>query len=378
MPLLRTTEKIFIGYSRPQLAQKEVAERIIGEINAANRHKHIQLYVCEYRQLVNDSIPLQQGIDRVIEECDLAILLFGDEVGAGLAYETQYSFDLFRTGRIYKILPYVFVSGDRRPGAGGGISRATDVEHFYNSRGVEYYQIENPDTFGMRLRQHIEIWLAEEERIVERQRDFLKRGLLRHFAIEDVAFNDQIIAIHRRDRDNPGATEETAAAYQCYVDAGEGQLLREEPVDYYLIARHLRDAALRDLPEVVSRTEFINPIHQFLAALLRRDTDDVRDRVTATYVRWLSSRFDVSERARSFAAFQLGIIQARSAAKALLDTARNRGELNSVRHYAIYALGMLKQRSMIIPLMDVHADETDHIIRDALTNSILYMMGVTE
>lgn len=378
MPLLRTTEKIFIGYSRPQLAQKEIAERVIGDLNTANRHKQIQLYVCEYRQIVNDFLPLQPGIDRVIEECDLAILLFGAEVGAGLAYETRYSFELFRTGRIYKILPYVFVEGGGSGPAGGSGLQVSDIEHFYNSHGMEYYQIEHAETFGERLKQHIEFWLADEERIVERQRDFLKRGLLRHFAINDVAFNDQILEIHRRDKDNLGATPETEEAYRRYIDAVPGALVREDALDYYLIARHLRHAALTNQPDIVSRAEFINPIHQFLAALLRKDEETVREQVVANYSQWLKARFDVSERARSFAAFQLGILQARSAATQLLETARNRGELNSVRHYAIYALGMMKQRSMIIPLMDVHSDETDSIIRDALTNSILYMMGVTE
>jgi HEAT repeat protein len=87
----------------------------------------------------------------------------------------------------------------------------------------------------------------------------------------------------------------------------------------------------------------------------------------------------LSERTRSFAAFQLGMWQAREAATLLLETARNRGELRSVRHYAIYALGMLRQRSLIEPLMDIHSDESDDpVIRDALTNSILFMMGVTE
>lgn len=378
MPLLRTTEKIFIGYSRPQLPQKDVAEAVIASINADNRHKHIELYVCEYRQLVNDSIPLQHGIDRIIEECDLAIMLFGSEVGEGLAYETRYSLELFRTGRIYKILPYVFVEGGADVARVGERVGASDVERLYNSHGIEYYQIERAETFGVRLRQHIEFWLAEEERIVERQRDFLKRGLLRHFAIEDVAFNDEILRIHERDKGNLGATPETLAAYRRYVDAEEGQMLREDPVDYYLIARHLRHAVLTNEPAILSKAEFINPIHQFLAALLRNDSPDVYDRVVARYEEWLTSRLGVGERARSFAAFQLGVLQARRAAKLLLSTAQNRGELNSVRHYAIYSLGMLKQRSMILPLIDVHADEGDSIIRDALTNSILFMMGVAE
>src|SRR5207247_2087246 len=105
MPVLRTTEKIFIGYSAPDLAQKEAAEQVIAGINLANRHKQIQLYVCEYRQMVIDAVPLQRGIDRVIEDCDLVILLFGADIGSGLAWEAQKTLDLFREGKIYKILP---------------------------------------------------------------------------------------------------------------------------------------------------------------------------------------------------------------------------------------------------------------------------------
>ncbi len=380
MPLLRTTEKIFIGYSLPQLRHKETAERVIASINAANRHKPIQLYVCEYRQMVVDTVPLHHGIDRVMEDCDLVILLFGAQVGAGLEWEARHSLDLFKKGRIYKILPYIFTD-DQMSEFGPDRSRThiADIYQFYADNDFLYHRIESPESFEERLRQHIEVWLAEEERIVERQRDFLRRGLLRHFAIEDVAFGDDILALHQRDQGNLGATRETEVAFREYVSVGEDQeMVREGAVDYYLIARHLRDAVLRNKPDVFSQAEFINPIHQFLAALIRQDDDSIRDQVIARHQKWLSSRRSLSERTRSFAAFQLGMLQARESAELLLKTVQNRGELKNVRHYAIYALGMLRQRSMIVPLMDLHASEDDGVLRDAMVNSILFMMGVTE
>jgi hypothetical protein len=381
MPLLRTTEKIFIGYSIPQLEHKETAERVITGINAANRHKHIQLYVCEYRQMVIDDWHVQPAIDRVLEDCDLVVLLFGADVGAGLAWEARHSLELFKTGKLYKLLPYVFTDDAPRglaSSVNSSLARAHDVEHFYESEDVLYYKIPRADAFEDRFRNHIEVWLAEEERIVERQRDFLKRGLLRHFAIDDVAFGDEIIAIQERDKGQDGVTAQTTEAYRRYVEAGDDDLIREEPVDYYLIARHLRDAALRDKPEVAARAEFINPIHQFLAAIFRNEPLSIRDTAIRNYEQWLRSKSRLGERTRSFAAFQLGMLRARESVPLLIETARNRGELRSVRHYAIYALGMLRQRSMIVPLMDVHSNETDAVIRDALTNSILFMMGVTE
>lgn len=375
MPLLRTTEKVFIGYSQPQAPQKDIAERVIADLNAANRHKHIQLYVCEYRKLIVDAIPLQRGIDRVIEDCDLAILLFGAHVGEGLAWEASHTMELFRSGKIYKILPYVFT--DRAAAPPVSSKPATDVETFYESHNVLYFKIDFPETFEDRLRNQIEVWLAEEERIVARQRDFLKFGLLRHFAIDDVAFGDDILAVQHRDNGNLAATPLTAEAYRRYVEADD-DLIRESPLDYYLIARHVRDAVLTNQPELIAKTEFINPVHQYLAALVRRDQASVRQQMVARYEQWLRARSSVSERVRNFAAFQLGMLQSRESAELLLDTAQNRGELKSVRHYAVYALGMLRQRSMIVPLMDVHADESDSLIRDALTNSILFMTGVTE
>src|ERR1051326_2382325 len=231
MPLLRTTEKIFIGYSIPQLEQKETAERVITEINAANRHKHIQLYVCEYRQMLIDDKRIQTGIDRVIEDCDLVVLLFGADVGAGLAWEARHSLELLRAGKIYKLLPYVFTDEASRglaSSAHSSLARARDVEHFYESKDILYYKIARTDDFEDRFRQHIEVWLAEEERIVERQRDFLKRGLLRHFAINDIAFGDDILAIQDRDKGQDGATAQTTEAYQRYVES-EDDLIREDP-----------------------------------------------------------------------------------------------------------------------------------------------------
>jgi hypothetical protein len=374
MPLLRTTEKIFIGYSEPQLQQKETAERVIASINAANRHKQIQLYVCEYRQMVVDSFPLQAGIDREIETCDLVILLFGADVRSGLAWEARFTLELLKTGRIYKILPYVFTENVTNPPAS---ETRLKVEQFYKSQNVMFYKIDRASAFEDILRNNIEVWLAEEERIVERQRDFLRRGLLRHFAIDYVVFGDEIKRIQDRDGDDLGASRATEEAYREYVNASD-EMIREEPVHYYLIARHLRDAVLRNKHELFSKAEFINPIHQYLAELLRQSDATVRDKAVRQYEEWLRSRSKLSERARSFAAFQLGMLQARESATLLLETARNHGELKSVRHYAIYALGMLRQRSMIVPLMDLYSVENDALIRDALVNSILFMMGVTE
>ncbi|HEV3040911.1 MAG TPA: HEAT repeat domain-containing protein [Candidatus Angelobacter sp.] len=374
MPLLRTTEKIFIGYSQPTAQHKDAAERVIASINNANRHKQIQLYVCEYRRMVVDSLPLQAGIDREIEACDLVILLFGADVGPGLAWETSFTLELLKTGKIYKILPYVFTEhADDEPSS----RKSLEVERFYNSNNVLFYKIDRAPAFEDLLMNHIELWLAEEERIVERQRDFLRRGLLRHFAIDDIVFGDDIREIKKRDKDDLSPSPATEEAYRNYVQ-GSDDMIREEPVHYYLIARHLRDAALRNKHELFSRAEFINPIHQYLAALLRQSDSAVRDKVIAQYEEWLRSRPTLSERTRSFAAFQLGMLQARKSAALLLAVARNHGELKSVRHYAIYALGMLRQRSMIVPLMDLYQDETDAVIRDALVNSILFMMGVTE
>lgn len=381
MPLLRTTERIFIGYSAAQLSHKETAERAIASLNEANRNKHIELFVCEYRQMAIEAVHPQPAINLKIENSDLVILLFGASVGAGLASEARYTLELLKTGKIYKLIPYIFVEPPTNVGGGGGSGQlqGVDVEQFYQAEEVMYYKIEQPETFEVRLRVHLQAWIEEEERIVERQRDFLRRGLLRHFALDLIVFGDDILAIHRRDFDNLGANRETEAAYRRYVEAGDDAVIREEPLDYYLIARHLRDAVIRNLPEVLAATEFINPIHQYLAALVRENaTTGVRDVIVRRYEDWLRARATVNERTRSFAAFQLGMLQARQSATLLLDTARNHGERKSVRHYAIYAMGMLRQRSMIVSLMDVHATETDGLLRDALTNSILFMMGVTE
>lgn len=379
MPVLRTTEKIFVGYSSPQHEHKLIVEEVIGEIEASRKERPIQLYVCEYRKMVMDTMHPQPGIDRVIDNCDLVILLFGANVGAGLAWEATYSLDLFRSGRVYRVLPYVFEQGAQvAPRTASPSVAVENVEQFYNDQGVIYYKVKDVPAFRDMLRRHLRTWLDEEERIVERQRDFLKRGLLRHFAIDDVVFDDEILTIHERDQPELQATTQTAEVYRRYVEAADNDLIQERPIDYYLIARHLRAAILANRPEVVSSCEFINPVHQFLAALIRQDTPAVRTAIIARYEDWLQSRGQIRERARNFAVFQIGMLQARQSATLLLELARNRGELKSVRHYAVYALGLLRQRSLIVPLMDLHGDENDSLIRDALINSILYMMGVTE
>jgi hypothetical protein len=378
MPLLKTVEKIFIGYSQPQAVQRDITKKVIQEINASNHHKSLQLYVCEYRQLVVDAIPLQGGIDRIIETCDLAILLFGVSVGPGLAYETGHSLELFKTGRIHKLLPYIFVDSSPQSVAPKYYSSIETIENFYYSNHILFYRIENDEAFETRLREHIGQWLVEEEAIVERQKDFLKRGLLGRFAVDDIAFTNEIIALRKAENNDLSANAKTDAAYSKYLDESSRNCISNEPLDYYLIARHLRDAVLKNKVEVFAQTEFINPIHQYFATLIRTGQADIREEVVDRLESWLQARQELSEATRSFAAFQLGMLQARRSSDLLIKTVENRGELQSVRHYSAHALGMLKQRSTIQRLMQAHAVESSPFIKETLTNSIIYMMGVIE
>jgi len=378
MPLLKTVEKIFIGYSAPQASERDITKRVIREINDQNHHKNLQLFVCEYRQLVVDTIPLQHGINRVIESCDLAILLFGDHVGSGLAEEARLSMELLKTGRIHKLLPYVFTGGTVGTAVNQHGSGLEEIQDFYDSHRVLFYRIEDARSYEIRLREHIGQWLAEEEMIVQRQKDFLRRGLLARFAVDDVAFTDDIIAIRQRENGNLAANANTQSAYENYVREYEANAIMESPVEFYLVARHLREAVLNNNSSPFSRTEFINPIHQYLATIIRHGSAVDRDRIVSRLESWVEDRHNLNETHRGFAAFQLGMLQSRSSAEILMRAVENKSELQSVRYYSVHSLGMLRQRSMIHRLMQAHSDESSPMVKDALTNTILFMMGVVE
>lgn len=378
MPLLKTVEKIFIGYSQPQAAQRDITKQVIHEINASNHHKSLQLYVCEYRQLVVDSIPLQCGIDRYIESCDLAILLFGVTVGGGLAYEARLSLELLKTGNINKLLPYVFCGPSSALHPPENYSSIDAIEDLYDSNQVLFYRVEREDIYECLLREHIGQWLSEEEAIVERQKDFLKRGLLSRFAVDDIAFTDEILAVRKAEHNDLSASARTEAAYLTYLSESECNCISDQPMNYYLIARHLRDAVLKNKAPIFSRVEFINPIHQYFATIIRKDPPEIRDAIIARLESWLQARQELPEIIRGFAAFQLGMLRSRHSSDLLIKTVENKGELLSVRHYAAHALGMLKQRSTIQRLMQAHALESSPFVKETLANSIIYMMGVIE
>lgn len=378
MPLLKTVERIFIGYSIPQASQRDICKAVIQDINASNHHKNLQLLVCEYRQMVVDTVPLQEGIDRVIESCDLAILLFGPEIGGGLAYEAQFSLDLLKTGKIYKLLPYVFVQPGEPQQVRENYLSTEAIEDLYDANQVLFYRIEDESTFESRLREHLGQWLAEEESIVERQKDFLRRGLLGRFAVDDIAFSNEVLGMRQAETDGLSMSPDTEAAFHRYVETCNTNSIMDSPIEYYLVARHLRAAILADRWQIFTQAEFINPIHQYLATLIRHDEAWVRDAVITKLEGWLEQRQTLPEMVRNFAVFQLGMLQSRGSAEALMRTVENRGELQSVRHYAAHALGMLRQRSMIQRMMQAHAYEHSPFIKETLTNSIIYMMGVIE
>jgi hypothetical protein len=142
----------------------------------------------------------------------------------------------------------------------------------------------------------------------------------------------------------------------------------------YFCAAGLAEALCEGRLEAVSTRPYLNSIHQFLSALVRRDERPV----TKTLIGWLTNeggRTGTRPVARNFAAYVLGMINAIEAQEALAQAMHNdRGE--DVATYCITSLGKLRARTYLPRLVEMFQHERDDRLRLILSQAVATMVGV--
>jgi len=330
-------------------------------------HEELGLMSFDYRHLVIDTTPLQRGINRHIGKADLAILVLGTKPGDGLREELDVVTQRLITGVIGTAMLYFTnaVSSEH--------ATQQECAHFLQKKKILYHQISDLADFESRVREHLLRWLSDERRIAERQNALFNTDFFEEFRIPDLALLDEIQELHKLKDDNPALIKLSESAYRKYLTNISPDDAPLSDIEHYLVARFLKVRVQNDDWKVCQHKEFQNPIHQHLSSIIRSTAAETRQVFITTLRKWLRDQHNIREKARNFAAYELGMCLAREAADDLLWAVANPREESSIRFYGALALGKLRERSTIIPMLDILSAEKHGSIREAIRLSILYM-----
>jgi len=166
------------------------------------------------------------------------------------------------------------------------------------------------------------------------------------------------------------------------IDVSQSPLRRQDGNVYFadeewfsfFCAIGLLDAISANRVHAADRQPYINPVHQYLAALAEPRRREIIDTLT----RWLKNTGMVTHArpiARNFAAFVLGMLHAEEAQDALIEAA----ELDSgtdVRVYSTMSLGRMRSRRHLGRLAALWRRETDAQLRTTIGQAVCRVVGI--
>ena len=142
---------------------------------------------------------------------------------------------------------------------------------------------------------------------------------------------------------------------------------------YFFCAAGLVEAILANDVTAVESKPYLNSVHQYLAVLSRKKKPEI----VATLQRWLKNEegiTDLQPIARNFAAYVLGMIEAKEAESALAWAAEF-DEGKDVRLYCITSLGKLRSRRNLGLMQRLYQNADDNL-RWVLGQAICRTIGI--
>lgn len=165
------------------------------------------------------------------------------------------------------------------------------------------------------------------------------------------------------------------ATFPVCLDA-DGDLRFSDDAWFHLFcAKGLVSAILDEDWASIERKPYINAIHQLLSVLAQQQ----RPSIVARLVAWLSDRKSPAATrpvVRNFAAYVLGMLEAREAEDALALALEDKGQ--QVAFYAVTALGKIRSRRHLDSLAEMYAREADGTQRLMIGMAICRIIGVAE
>lgn len=214
---------------------------------------------------------------------------------------------------------------------------------------------------------------AKLSRIIKDYENALRdESILETMEVRELPYTDEIVEV-QRESEEADLLELGEKAFRLYLLTFPPQDHKLGLKNYYLIARYLYRAIANNDFSVCRYKPFIYPVHQYLSSRVRASPPAEREQLTATLVRWLTSREEVYQTSRDFAAFELGMCKANKTTDVLLDALAKIDELPLVRYYAAMAVGMIRDETAIERLIEIYCQEEDPEMKKVIAHALIYI-----
>lgn len=145
---------------------------------------------------------------------------------------------------------------------------------------------------------------------------------------------------------------------------------------HYFCAAGLVEAIENDRSGATENWPYINPVHEYLAAMLNTIYRPRRAAIISQLTDWLATEAG-KPIVRNFAAYVLGTVGAQEAQDALAYAARmDRGK--DVRVYSVTSLGKLRSRRHLNLLVTLFSEESDEQTKLTIGQAICRIIGIAE
>lgn len=423
---------IFIASASDAMAERDVIQVVIEQQarKAANHSVFLRVVRWELDSRAGVGRP-QALINKLLQKSELFVVIFRERVGtpaaadspeSGTDEELRRALELVDSGRADDVFLYFFK---------GDSPSATDpmrvkLERIFESRRLFGFGYTDVAQLRERFEAHLDTWLDKWERVPEIVESTLSVSP-RDRPAHAYRGEDRLVALKPHLDAIPAScvAQLAAAALDLYTEYGPkgvdysircagravGPLLglAEQLPENYRVLRQVgliplaslpltrgdltslrfsddewfyAFCALGIIPQILAdnlapleRRPFINSIHQYLSIFSLSHRGAILQRLVC----WLSDRHHPASTrpiVRNFAAYVLGMLNAKEAEDALAAALEDRGQ--DVATYAIAALGKIRSRRHLDLLVERYHHELDAGLRQMIGQSVCATIGIAD
>jgi len=416
---------IFVASSSDVMPEREAADKKIME---AQREVSERRLVLEPYNWVRHAIPVagapQPPIAVQLRRAELVVVILWGRIGPGAERELTEALDQARRGETDNVMIY-FKSAPPPPGEDPeadkrNLARVEEIHKDLRRNNLALtWEFSSTEDFKEKFAHHLRIWLQRwncvpaccqfalencptvkgtahlgESRLGRLEQAFDLGSLVR---IQDYLGKEAVTRYQNAGEE--GVRQGLAAKTLRELDsnwhtalASPAELRLQGPAKplqgtqggevwfadmewfYYFCALGLAEAIQRGDFNAVERRPYVNPIHQYLSALVQLKHLKIEPMLR----RWLTNKDGVTDGkavVRNFAAYELGMIRAYDAQEDLATAlALDKGK--DVSTYCITSLGKLRSRLYFPTLMQMFQRELDPMRRMLLSQAVCNIVGI--
>lgn len=356
---------------------------LIKELRSDLEDDDINIVGKDWHKVIGTLGSPQALINPEIVRSDIVIIIIGHRVGEGTLNEVELSKNLQINGELSTVMLYFQkIPFEQMKAPSADLQQVIELRKKIEGLMLYHEFIEEKDLIKL-ARTHLNRWIAPVRHLHRFKKIYgntLDPVLTKAINVPDPPSFDETILLETIPWDKNLPDGKDVYDYRRYIESRDGRPFDIDMLGCYRVARFLYRQVIDDKTHFFSDKPFTNYIHRYLSYHIRQEKQQ-NIPLSTLYLqnlhKWLGSRSNNYGHTRSFAAYQIGMCRDQGGRDLLLSTVKDPYESENVRYYAAIALGMIRIRDVIMPLIEIHDQEGIPIsFKKAVGHSILAVAGL--